>query len=52
MFTYRLFAEMYGWTPRQVDELRVDELYWLPIVREAAAAAGEVLAAAQEAADR
>jgi hypothetical protein len=41
MFTYRLFAEMYGWTPRQVDQLRRDELYWLPVMREAFAEAAE-----------
>jgi hypothetical protein len=44
MFTYRLFAEMYGWTPEQVRSLRRDELYWLPLVREAFQDAAEALA--------
>ena len=41
MFTYRLFAEMYGWTPAQVRGLKRDELYWLPVVKEAAQDAAE-----------
>lgn len=29
------FAKTRGWTPRQVDELTLDEIYWLPIMEEA-----------------
>jgi len=44
MFTYRMFAELYGWTPEQVRSLRRDELYWLPVTAEAFREAAETLA--------
>jgi hypothetical protein len=31
----RWFAKTYGWTPRQVDDLSLDELSWLPLVEQA-----------------
>jgi hypothetical protein len=38
---YDRFAEERGWTPRQVDELTREEIFWLPVIatarREAAA---------------
>lgn len=33
--TYDRFAEERGWTPRQVDELTWDEIFWLPVIRAA-----------------
>jgi hypothetical protein len=33
--TYDRFAEERGWTPRQVDELTRDEIFWLPVIRAA-----------------
>jgi hypothetical protein len=35
MFTYERFAETYDWSPRIVDELTDDELFWLPVIRDA-----------------
>ena len=35
MFLYDKFAEERGWTPRQVDELTREELFWLPVIRQA-----------------
>lgn len=32
MLVYDAFAERYGWSPRVVDELNLDEIEWLPIV--------------------
>ena len=44
MLAYDQFAEMYGWSPRVVDELSFDELFWLPVVRDAKAEAARQLA--------
>ena len=44
MFTYRLFAKTYQWTPGQVRGLRVKELHWLPLLEEAFQDAAEALA--------
>ena len=35
---------MYGWTPEQVRGLKVTELRWLPLVKEAMQDAAEALA--------
>ena len=35
MLVYNWFARARNWTPRQVDELRLDEMEWLPIIEEA-----------------
>jgi hypothetical protein len=35
MLVYNWFARARGWTPRQVDELSLEEMEWLPIVEEA-----------------
>ena len=35
MWIYHHFAEARGWNPRIVDELTLEEAYWLPILREA-----------------
>jgi hypothetical protein len=43
MLAYDRFAEEYGWPPRVVDELDVDEFFWLPLIREAKAKAAEAL---------
>ena len=37
------FARTRQWTPRQVDELTLDELFWLPVMEEASQAAAEQL---------
>jgi len=34
-----MFAEAYGWHPRQVDNLTVEELEWLPRIIQAKTAA-------------
>lgn len=40
---YDRFAEERGWTPRQVDELTREELFWLPVIQAARQdAAGQV----------
>jgi hypothetical protein len=44
MLLYDLFARSWNWTPRQVDELSLDEISWLPIIGEARALAAEALA--------
>jgi hypothetical protein len=41
MMLYRRFAKAYSWTPDQVRRLRLDELYWLPVIEEAEGAAVE-----------
>lgn len=33
MITYQWFAEAYQWSPRQVDELSLEEVFWLPVLR-------------------
>lgn len=43
MMVYDKFAEAYGWSPRVVDELTLDELFWLPVIRDAKADAIEAL---------
>ena len=35
------FARVRGWTPRQVDDLSLDEMFWLPVMEEASQAAAE-----------
>ena len=43
LMVYDRFAEERGWTPRQVDELTREELFWLPVIRAARQdAAGQV----------
>jgi len=41
---YDRFAEERGWTPREVDELSREELFWLPVIKAARAEAGEQVA--------
>ena len=41
---YDKFAEERGWTPRQVDELSREELFWLPVIKAARAEASEQIA--------
>jgi hypothetical protein len=43
MLTYDYFARTRGWTPSQVNELTLDELYWFPLIEEARNAAIEQL---------
>ena len=38
---YRKFAKLHGWAPETVRKLRLDELYWLPVIEEAEAEASE-----------
>ncbi len=35
MLIYSWFARARNWTPRQVDELSLDEMEWLPLIEEA-----------------
>jgi hypothetical protein len=35
MSLYHWFAEAYQWTPQQVDELTLDQVFWLPVMKEA-----------------
>jgi hypothetical protein len=44
MLVYDFFAESRHWTPRQVDELTLDEVFWLPLVEAARHLAREALA--------
>ena len=39
MMLYRKFAKAYQWTPEQVRRLRLDELFWLPVIEDAEAEA-------------
>jgi hypothetical protein len=48
MMLYRKFAKAYNWTPETVRRLRLDELFWLPVIEEAEAAAIEQIQAMQE----
>jgi hypothetical protein len=41
MLVYHSFARSHGWPPYVVRKLRLDELYWLPLLEEATAAALE-----------
>jgi hypothetical protein len=43
MMYYESFAELWGWTPSQVDELTDEQLEWLPIIRAAKHDAAEQL---------
>jgi hypothetical protein len=44
MMTYDRFAEERGWSPRVVDELTAEELFWLPVITRARTDAAEQLA--------
>ena len=48
MMLYRKFAKAYQWTPEMVRRLRLDELFWLPVIEEAEAAAVEQIQAIQD----
>ena len=48
MMLYRKFAKEYGWTPEMVRKLKLDELFWLPVIEEAEAAAAEQIQAMQD----
>lgn len=43
MLVYNWFARARGWTPRQVDELTLEEMEWLPLIEEAIQYATEKL---------
>lgn len=45
MLTYDKFSDERGWDPRVVDELYDDELFWLPVISTAKAAAAKQVAA-------
>ena len=45
---YRKFAKAYQWTPEQVRRLRLDELYWLPVIEDAEAEAIEQIRAMED----
>ena len=48
MMLYRKFAKAYQWTPEMVRRLRLDELFWLPVIEDAEAAAVEQIQAMQD----
>jgi hypothetical protein len=35
IWTYHWFSENKGWTPQQVDELTLEQQFWLPIMKNA-----------------
>ena len=39
------WADTYGWTPDQVDELPLDVLVWFPVIRQARQQAASLAAA-------
>ena len=41
MMIYNKFAEAYGWPPSVVDKLTRKQLFWLPVIKDATAAAIE-----------
>lgn len=43
MLAKRWFADRYGWTPRQVDELSLSELELLPYIEMASREASEMI---------
>jgi hypothetical protein len=43
MWLYHWYSENKGWTPRQVDELSLEEAYWLPLLKQAHGSAGDML---------
>lgn len=43
MMIYNWYARAHHWHPRQVDELNLEEVEWLPILEEACQQASEVL---------
>jgi len=43
MWIYHKFSKLKGWTPRQVDELTLEEMYWLPILEDAESIASSQL---------
>ena len=45
---YRRFAKAYGWPPETVRRLRLDELFWLPVIEDAEASAVEQIQALQD----
>jgi hypothetical protein len=48
MFAYEQFAAEFSWDPRIVDELTLEEEFWLPVVRQAKTGAAEALQAVRE----
>lgn len=32
---YHKFAKLYGWTPATVDQLSLDQQFWLPVIADA-----------------
>lgn len=52
MLIYHHFARLRNWTPRQVDELTIEEMDWLPLLEEATTDALEVLEAEHRAQNR
>ena len=43
MMVYNWFARTRNWHPRQVDELELDEVEWLPLLEEACLQASDVV---------
>jgi hypothetical protein len=43
MWMYHHFAQKWGWTPQQVDELTLEQCQWLPLIGQAQDAARDQL---------
>jgi hypothetical protein len=43
MLAYNFFGRSRNWHPRQVDELDLDEVEWLPLLEEACLQASDVI---------
>lgn len=48
MLIYNWFARARNWHPREVDELSLDEMEWLPLCEEAVQIASETIAKQNE----
>jgi hypothetical protein len=48
MMIYHRFAEAYGWPPSVVDKLTRKQLFWLPVIKDAASEAVGQYRAAHE----
>jgi hypothetical protein len=35
MWLYHWFAEKWGWSPQQVDDLTLEQAHWFPLLTEA-----------------
>ena len=43
LLVYNYYRKLNGWHPRQVDELELDEVEWLPVLEAASVEASEII---------